>query len=92
MQYYYDELRTQDRAIDSIVLAIDNGNAEKVCAPWAETSGEVFGHILLQFLDGASDGELSIDLKKKAVEIATVLGPDYGQTLYHLAVLVTKLA
>ena len=55
----------------------------------------IMAHVLLQWVGALSDPdskELSREAKAAALEFAEVLGPDHAQTLYRLAVLVTKLA
>ena len=48
--------------------------------------------VLMQLMGEHTDHEQHKDFKLFAVELAETLGPDHCQTLYHLAVLATKLA
>lgn len=62
------------------------------------TSEEIIGQLLMNLLGDYEDpdkviaGSLSVDQKARLVRIASHMGPDWAQALYHAAVFITKVA
>jgi len=93
---------TVETAVKVMVLAGEAGigldSPEALFAHIGDASGELMGHLFLQWLgDRAKEnhhGEWFLTERGKmaAVQFAEVLGPDWGQAMYQFTRLVTKVA
>jgi hypothetical protein len=85
-----------DRAVDRLMESVGLTLLETTMSC---TTEEIVGQLLMNFLDGAGDdpdaifeGTFNVTQKQRLVALATHLGPDWAQALYHAAVFITKVA
>lgn len=76
--------------------AEDLDDAEYMFGSVRDINTHVFAFLLMEFLAECTDAVESETLsragKRRAIDVAEVLGPDWAQLLYRFAVLTTKLA
>lgn len=97
-----DKVTALHNSFDAIVSDVTQGAREFCLDNEGMTRDELIGQILMDFIndDGftgddpqsAFDGKFNVKQKQNMIAVASHLGPDWAQALYHAAVFITKVA